>query len=363
MALKSLIDGEVINTGRQKSIDYVKAFAIFYMVTIHWYEEMSVCYADGTTSVLGYILEFLGGPLAAPVFMFSMGLGMIFSKHRTPLELFKRGVILLLVGYAFNIARICISYLIVGNIAGYFDMETFLYYTFNVDILNFCGVTFMFTALLKKCKVPIWSVPIVAIVMMTAGSLIQYEATTFVGKYFLALFIKCSDVSYFPLLNWYFFPAMGMIYGRYLRQAVDTDRWHRISLRLSIAFTVGILSAAFFYGINPIRFFTIEDDAYYLQNFMSAMFSLNVVLLCESLFYFLFKKVKIEKLDRLTFYMSNNLNTIYILQWLIIGNVLGTLYNGGWMPAFPIWVSIPLGIATTILSTYLSKFCNKILKF
>jgi len=362
MPLKSLIDDEFVNAGRQKPIDYIKAFAILYMVTIHWYEEMSVCYADGTTSILGYIIEFLGGPLAAPVFMFSMGLGMVYSRHRSPKELFIRGFKLLIFSYIFNFLRISISYFIVGKIAGYFDLETFLYYSFNIDILPFCGMAFMFTALLKKLNINVWAVPQIALIMLFIGSFINYESTSFFGKYILTLFVKSSELSYFPLFNWYIYPAMGMLAARYLKQTTSQDRWYKIVLRVSFAFVVGIVGGALANGINPISFFTIKDDAYYAQNFFSSLFCFNVVLLCASIFYFIFKKVNNEKLDKLVFYMSDNLNTIYILQWIIIGNVLATLFEGGWLKPFPIWVSIPLGIIVTIISTYLAKYTNKILK-
>ncbi len=362
MPLKSLVDDEFVNTGRQKSLDYIKAFAILYMVTIHWYEEMSVCYSDGTTSLLGYIIEFLGGPLAAPVFTFAMGLGIVYSRHRTPGELFKRGVKILIFSYIFNVLRICIGYFIVGKAVGYFDADTFWYYTMNVDILQFCGVTFMFTALLKKLNVPLWAVPQVAIIMLLVGQFIQFESTTVFGKYILALFVNSGEVSYFPLLNWYIFPAMGMLAGRYLKQVTSLDRWHKIAVRISFVFVIGITAGSIFYGINPVNFFTIQDDLYYQQSFISVLFCFNVVMLCEGIFHFVFNKIKCEKLDKLVFYMSNNLNTIYIIQWLIIGNVLGIFFESGWMPAFPIWVSIPLGIITTAVSCYLAQFANKVLK-
>jgi len=362
MPLKSLVSEEFVNTGRQKAIDYIKAFAILYMVTIHWYEEMSVCYTDGTTTILGYIIEFLGGPLAAPVFMYAMGLGMVYSKHRSPKQLFLRGAKLLIFSYLFNLIRLSLSYLVVGKISGYFNLDTFLYYTFNIDILSFCGIAFMFTALLKKLNIPVWAVPQIAIIMLIIGSFINYESTSFLGKYILTLFVKSSELSYFPLFNWYIYPAMGMLSARYLKQISNQDRWNKIALRISFAFTIGIVGGAIFYGISPTQFFTIYDDIYYLQNFISALFCLNVVILCESLLYFVFKKVNNEKIDKLVFYMSDNLNTIYILQWIIIGNVLTIFFESGWIEPFPIWVSIPLGIVVTVISTILAKYTNKILK-
>ncbi len=53
------------------------------MVIIHVYENNGIGGIDPTPhTVLEHILQFLAGPVAAPVFMFSMGVGLIYSRHR-----------------------------------------------------------------------------------------------------------------------------------------------------------------------------------------------------------------------------------------------------------------------------------------
>ena len=80
MPSKGLLSDSYVNTKRQVSFDYLKALSILFMVIIHVYEEHSV-FSDGTDAGLfGEIIEFLGGPLAAPLFMFSMGIGMVYSS-------------------------------------------------------------------------------------------------------------------------------------------------------------------------------------------------------------------------------------------------------------------------------------------
>lgn len=53
------------------------------MVIVHIYYYMSVVDIDATLpdSFLRNIIEFAGGPLAAPVFMFSMGFGMMHTQQ------------------------------------------------------------------------------------------------------------------------------------------------------------------------------------------------------------------------------------------------------------------------------------------
>ena len=56
------------------------------MVIVHIYNYMSVVDIDATLpdSFLRNIIEFAGGLLAAPVFMFSMGFGMMHTQHNSP---------------------------------------------------------------------------------------------------------------------------------------------------------------------------------------------------------------------------------------------------------------------------------------
>ena len=85
-----------VNTGRQPELDVAKVAAILYMVVIHVYEEMSVVnYWVRPDSLFRTVLEFLGGPLAAPVFMFAMGVGMVYTRHRSPRAFALRGLRLL----------------------------------------------------------------------------------------------------------------------------------------------------------------------------------------------------------------------------------------------------------------------------
>lgn len=84
-----------------------KAFAIIYMVVDHVYERMSVVDSVATLpdGALRNIIEFAGGPLAAPVFMFSMGIGMMYTRHNSPGDFMKRGLRLLIAAYILNLVR------------------------------------------------------------------------------------------------------------------------------------------------------------------------------------------------------------------------------------------------------------------
>ena len=67
---------------RIQSIDVVRGLAVFFMIAVHTLEVF------GTTelrqSITGELIEFLGGPPAAPVFMTLMGLSMVLAGKNDP---------------------------------------------------------------------------------------------------------------------------------------------------------------------------------------------------------------------------------------------------------------------------------------
>ena len=82
-----------MNKGRQFEVDCIKFFAIFFMICIHIYEQLGR-YDYKHLLPTGFFrnaIEFLGGPMAAPVFMFAMGMGMVYTRHNSSEEFIKRG--------------------------------------------------------------------------------------------------------------------------------------------------------------------------------------------------------------------------------------------------------------------------------
>ena len=83
-----MIDKKIINTGRQFEVDVAKAFAVFFMIVVHVFEH-TVTYDE---SPLWYLVEFFGCAPSAGVFMFVMGLGMVYTRHDSPADFVRRGI-------------------------------------------------------------------------------------------------------------------------------------------------------------------------------------------------------------------------------------------------------------------------------
>ena len=353
-----IVKEERVNLGRQREFDIVKALAILFMITIHVYEELSA--ADATvicSRPLDIILQFLGGPFAAPVFMFSLGLGLSYSSHRSPGELMKRGLYLFLFSYAFNLIRFTLPLLLAyGFVVS--DPSEVIYSVFHVDILTFAGMTFLLIGFLKKLNVPVYGVAILAVVMQAVGSILAgtVSADSEFAVYLGAIFIKTGVPSYFPFFQWFIYPALGLLYAKYLRHVEDTDKLYLTLFGVSASLMLSLCAALYTFGIDVRTMFMLAEESFYAQTFLHTSFALLCILLELSVVHFILKAVHLPKLGSVFSFMSGKLNQIYIVQWILIGWIGALAVSEE--TCLPVALIVPVGIVLTAISTLFVFFCQ-----
>jgi hypothetical protein len=100
------------------------------------------------------IAQLVGGPFAAPVFMFTMGVGMVYSRNQEPRYLIVRGIKLLQLGFFVNIGEFFVPYFLTGNLMN--DWKRFPIANglllFCIDILAFAGMAFYAYGHFKEIK-------------------------------------------------------------------------------------------------------------------------------------------------------------------------------------------------------------------
>ena len=183
-------------------VDAMRGTAILLMVIDHaydwWLDEA------GHETALARGTEFLG-TLAAPSFLFLVGLGLAISFWRAvrrgqarsaiAWRMLRRGGVLVLLGYALNLAVF-----FVGNNPA--DM-------FAVDVLHTIGVSIWFS--IPLLWTPGWGAVIAALVVALVG---QVTAASWTLPTWLAAYVTgTAGISYFPVILWVPFVYLGFAAG------------------------------------------------------------------------------------------------------------------------------------------------------
>lgn len=213
---------------RIDSYDTLRGLAVVFMILIHVMHFYGT--PDFQNGAAGLLIEFLGGPPAAPVFMMLMGAVFVYTPRDSLKKGLLRGINLLLVGYALNLVRGIIPYFIYGTVLGspqgplseYYQLEFLI---FEVDILVFAGAAYIAMALLYRAsKRPmVWLLTAAAAAALSPllwgigldVPILKYPLSVLWGEHILTTF---------PVFPWIVFPLCGMVIGHFLCAAEDEKR-------------------------------------------------------------------------------------------------------------------------------------------
>ena len=312
---------EKINSGRQLELDLAKAFVIVNLATIHTVIECS------TDEVLARGAPFffdsvLGGPLAAPMFLFAMGIGFVYTRRQDAAAFLYRGIKLAIVGFLLNVFRFLIPFVTGYLISG--DREQFLeplfYRVFGNDILQFSAVCFLFVALLKKLKIPDIGFVIIAVIMRLAGDFITgIDTGSQVLNVILAHFIAIEDsaqmvFSDFPLLNWFIIPAIGYVFGKKLISCADKKKFYLVTslpcfIFAAVWFTRGIINAA--------GMFDEGQNSYYHMGSLDMLSSIASAVAFIGIYYLIIKVIP-KQIMLVIVKISAAITFVYCIQWILV---------------------------------------------
>lgn len=336
---------------RKYEFDLAKALAIVAMVITHIGEEFS-------------FEPYIGKPwfhlVAAPLFMFSMGVTMLFTSHDSPMEFARRGLRLIFLGYVLNFFRATI-WLIIGKLAWNREPWGILESFATLDILHFAGLAFLVVALLRKLKCPVWGMLAVSVVMLAFAPLLDtHEEGMSLANYFQGYLWRAHGDACFPLMNWFVFPCLGLSFGSLIKYDVsDPKRFYSILLPSAAAVLLAAVLVLEGCGVDVFsNIFNLEK--YYSMNLATVSMHCLAILTVVSACYFAMKPVKGKLRDGIV-YVSKNLNNIYITQWIIIESFY-TIWLVATMHSFrvPVRFAVPVGIVVSIVSTIVVVIVNGI---
>ncbi|MBO4219858.1 MAG: DUF1624 domain-containing protein [Clostridia bacterium] len=355
--MPGLLKKEEINTSRQYSLDLLKALAIVSMIICHCVIMLGV-HHDGYENDFLYRFGdvILGDYVAvAHAFMFAMGVGTVFTDKNRPADLVKRGIKLFVLGYILNLCRYGIYALLYGLISGEFEPQT-LEAVFGPDILQFAGLAMILTGAFRRLRLNAFCIFLIGIAMSAAGSLLVLRDTgEYVSNLLLGHLITTTrETSCFALLNWYVFPASGILFGEIIRRIRDLNGFYRKLFIVSALLSAVYIALTVKYG----TVFLTRRRFYYGISTLEAAGLLCTDLCLLSAFHYLVERFGPGKF-KTCIEMSRNLTPIYFIQWCIIGFV-DSIFCYVLEISFPYYVIYPFGIALIIGSFYLARAWNKL---
>ena len=352
---------------RQPEVDMTKALVIFFLATIHCFVE---CSTDAQLwKGLPYFFDsILGGPWAAPMFIFSMGIGLAFTTRNKPFDLFKRGINIMMVGLLLNVCRFLIpsfvGYAVTHDSEFYFDRLPYLF--FGNDLLQFASLAMLFMALLNYLKLTPWKIFFTALV-------INIVSMFFNGLYLdnmplnviLAHFIGIDNgtelvISDFPLFIWFLMYASGLVFGTYLKSwtveqkvkfykivslpcFIITNVFYIIEYKMSFGMMGGPGANVFYHLTTPEVFLCFGTEFAMLG-------------VC-----FLISKKLPGKITKVIELISRAVTSVYFIQWVlvwwtadvIIYAVRGSKYLQSWQTLI---IGLILSTASVVLGVYYQRW-------
>ncbi|TXT32874.1 MAG: putative membrane protein, partial [Chitinophagaceae bacterium] len=300
-------------TSRTPMADLLKGIAVVLMIQVHILENFasnSIFNSHG-----GKLSLFLGGPPVAPVFMIMLGYFLADSKKTTQ-QLINRGIQIFAAGIFLNIALN--ANLLIGINNGRFNIDPFPY-LFGVDILQFAGLSILVIVGIRKIlekSLPITLISIV-IVIVISQLLNASLPNSNTGKYITAYVYGSTDWSYFPLFPWLAYPLTGIAF-HHINQRNNLKVLYTKNDKLLIAgILLLFLSFTFDYGLN------ISSNllSYYHHGILFFIWVIAFVMghafFVNEINHYLGNTI-VFKLIR---WMGKNVTIIYIIQWIIIGNI------------------------------------------
>jgi hypothetical protein len=309
---------------------------------------------DTWTSPIGQAISFLGGPTAAPVFMFLMGASLAFSSRTSFSSLAVRGLWLLWLGYLLNFLRGVIpAYL--GLEAGVVTPEQIAPFTLpwlatTVDVHHMAGLSLIAIAALRMAARPSWVWLALAAVVVLAGPFLRgLELGTPLLDVPLMPVLSGAPNVYYAVVPWIAFPLVGGVFGAVMARAADPAARLRV-FRLGALAGVGLMVAgiALFTVAPP----TFDVNTYWRMppSYFVAITGLVLVWLwgCDVVV----RHVRANRVFDFLYGWSADVIAIYFTHWVIVGWGVG-VFGFRSQPLAGALVGIVVAIvATALLSRY-----------
>jgi len=346
-----MTDSQVLRSSRNGTADLLKGFAVLLMIQVHLMEQFVT--PEIRLSLIGRVSMFLGGPFCAPVFLAVMGFFM--ASQPKPLVYFlKRGAILFLGGVLLNVTRS--ANLLIHISEGEIDLNPW-HFVLGADILTLAGLTLVLTGFLTRgFGNKSYLYLLTALVIAFLSPFLQQPADQKHFMQFVIAFLY-GDLSwsYFPLFPWFSYVLAGYACRLFISGHDFIRRRELLSNPLYLMpFWAGtIITLPFALRItNQLE----GPGGYYHHGILLFLWMMLFIVGYVGLIGMAESNYGRRKVMVLVKWIGEKVTLLYVIQWLLIGNLATWLYGSQGLYQFPLWFA---GI--TILTLVLGFLANKII--
>lgn len=368
MRLDKYFTKEPCNKGRQFELDVFRFILIYRLAIVHVFVDGSPPEALDVLGIPYYFDSVVGGVIGPTRFMIVMGIGLAYTRHGSPKEVFQRGIKIWIIGFLLNVFRYLIpslvGYALSGDGGKYLEPLPYLF--FGNDILQFAALAMMLMALLLYFKLTPGKILAVALGMSAIGTVFRsVDLHNNVLNVIFGHIIGSETVSGdpyiysdFPLLIWFIFYAFGYLFGYYYQRLKDKKKFYNIVSPICIIIAVAFCAWEIVGGFGMMM--GEGANVFYHMTTPEAIICIIACIGFLIIPYYLSMIIP-EKLKKPIESVSRNVNSVYCIHWVLVFWTVDLLiYN---IKSDPYLKPIPaylLGLGLSILSMLLAEVWSKI---
>jgi hypothetical protein len=312
---------------RDGTADLLKGLAVLFMIQVHIMEQFGN--TELFQSLAGKISLFLGGPFCAPVFLVVMGYYLLPLK-KSGWTYLKRGIILFLGGLVLNVLR---SLHLLQHIEDQTIQVNPVAFIFGVDILPLAGLSLILLTPVMLLFRTEWKIYLILAILIsvTTWFTLSNEEKSPVISYLMSFITGRTSWAYFPLIPWISYILAGMA-----ARSVTIRYPGLKDIFTDVRILWLILPGLFILLITLPEASAITHDldgptGYYHHQLPFFAWTILFILVYFFVIRHLEQSWGNSHIFRLIHFTGEQVTLIYIIQWLIIGNMATALYKSqGW---------------------------------
>ncbi len=330
---------------RDKFPDMLRGIAVVLMIQVHITEVFANDqFREG---FWGQLSLFFGGLPAAPIFMFLMGWFAI--ARSSNIKLFFRGVLVFLAGFLLNIGLNLA--LIISVLVGHQKADLWPY-LFGVDIFSLAGLSLIiisglrllagrFVRFTSSAEFLKWTLTLFPFLIVSVGMLLPttgIQESNFLVYFKAYLWRDSQWWSYFPLFPWLAWPLFGGALRLWAGNSKIPDLKGSV---VSIAGIGAIIGCCYGWSVST------DLTSYYRFNLVWFVWAITAMIV----WFWLWRRMaNVEWLRTGLSSIGAKVSSLYVIQWIIIGNLGTFLYHEQPDRSIPFWMAFTLFLTLFVRS-------------